>query len=468
MQCKLYSWGGAQEVTGSKHFLETENGTIMIDCGAFQGRRDECDKKNRNWTFTPSSIGATILTHAHYDHCGLLPRFISEGYENFVYSTPATRDLAKLVMMDSARIQKHDYDFMIKRNKKKGLSLEPKEPLYTEDQVRACMGHFSTVAYHKNFTPLHGVNATLYDAGHILGSAMAHLEVKTGRDIMRIAFSGDLGRKGLPIIRDPETLPPVEYLVLESTYGNRLHDLMDSTLEKLANIINRVAERKGKIIIPAFAIERTQELVFFIHLLHDQKRIPKIPVYIDSPMSADATTIFKMHDECYDEETIKAFIDHRENPFGFNELIYVTTKEESQELNDKEGPMIVISSSGMCEHGRILHHLAHTICDPKNAVLLVGYMAENTLGRKILEKVSPIRIFGEEYGVRAEISKMNSFSGHADYQEILDYIGSMDTTVLKKIFLVHGEKDAQANLKSLLECKGYSTEIVVPGVDYNL
>lgn len=468
MKCKLYSWGGAQEVTGSKHFLETENGTIMIDCGAFQGRRDEADKKNRDWAFKPASVCAAILTHAHFDHCGLMPRFVAEGYENFVYSTPATRDLAKLVMMDSARIQKHDYDFMIKRNKKKGLSFEPKEPLYTEDEVRNCMSHFSTVAYHKKFAPVQNVNATLYDAGHILGSSMVHLEVKNGSDTMKIAFSGDLGRNGLPIIRDPEILPPVNYLVLESTYGNRLHDPMDSTLEKLANIINKVAERKGKIIIPAFAIERTQELVFFIHLLHDQKRIPRIPVYIDSPMSADATTIFKMHDECYDDETIKAFIDHQKNPFGFSDLIYVTTKEESQALNDQEGPMIVISSSGMCEHGRILHHLAHTVRDPKNAILLVGYMAENTLGRKILEKVNPIRIFGEEYGVRAEIAKMNSFSGHADYQEILDYVASLDTTVLKKIFLVHGEKDAQTNLKSLLEGKGYSAEIVVPGTDYNL
>lgn len=468
MSCKLHSWGGAQEVTGSKHFLETDNGTIMIDCGAFQGRRDECDKKNRNWRFNPSEVGATILTHAHYDHCGLLPRFIAEGYGKFVYSTPATRDLAKLVMMDSSRIQKHDYDFLLKKNKKFGTSHVPKEPLYTEDQVRACMGHFSTVGYHKMFAPLQGVNAVLYDAGHILGSSMAHLEVKNGTDTMRIGFSGDLGRKGLPIISDPAILPPVDYLVLESTYGNRLHDPMDSTLDKLAGIINRVAERKGKIIIPAFAIERTQELVFFIHLLHDRKRIPKIPVYIDSPMSADATTIFKMHDECYDEETIKAFTDHHENPFGFNDLIYVTTKEESQELNDKEGPMIVISSSGMCEHGRILHHLIHSIRDPRNVILLVGYMAENTLGRKILEKVSPIRIFGEEYSVKAEVAKMNSFSGHADYQEILDYVNSMDTSSLRKIFLVHGEKDAQSNLKALLEGKGHSTEIVVPGVDYNL
>lgn len=468
MQCKLYSWGGAQEVTGSKHFLETEAGTIMIDCGAFQGRREEAYNKNLNWSFKPSQVDAVVLTHAHFDHCGMLPRLVSEGYDNFIYSTPATRDLAKLVLMDSSRIQKNDYEYMIRRNKKKGLSFEPKAPLYSEENVRSCMGQFSTVAYHKKFNPVPNVNATLYNAGHILGSAMAYIEVKEGAETMKIAFSGDLGRKGLPIIRDPEVLPPVDYLVLESTYGNRLHDPMDATMDKLADIINRVSERKGKIIIPAFAIERTQELVFFIHLLHDQKRIPKIPVFIDSPMSADATTIFKMHDECYDEETIKAFIDHQKNPFGFSDLIYLTTKEESQALNDQEGPMIIISSSGMCEHGRILHHLANNIRDPKNAILMVGYMAENTLGRKILEKQSTIKIFGEEYGVRAEIAKMNSFSGHADYQEILDYVGSLDTSSLKKIFLVHGEKEAQSNLKGLLEEKGYSTEIVVPGTSYSL
>ncbi|HBM15938.1 MAG TPA: MBL fold metallo-hydrolase [Lentisphaeria bacterium] len=468
MQCKLYSWGGAQEVTGSKHFLETENGTLMIDCGAFQGRRDECDRKNRNWAFNPESVTAAILTHAHYDHCGLLPRFIAEGYKNSVYCTSATMDLAKLVMMDSARIQKHDFEYMHKKNKKFGTSHKPKEPLYTEDEVFNCMGHFSTVAYHKQFAPLQGVNATLYDAGHILGSSMAFLEVKNSSESFRIGFSGDLGRNGLPIIRNPEVLPPLDYLVLESTYGNRLHDPMNFTLDKLANIINRVADRRGKIIIPAFAIERTQELVFFIHLLHDQKRIPKIPVYIDSPMSADATTIFKMHEECYDQKTVQAFIDHHENPFGFSDLIYLTTKEESQALNEQEGPMIIISSSGMCEHGRILHHLAHSVRDPRNALLIVGYMAENTLGRRIVERINPIRIFGEEYYVKCEVTKLNSFSGHADYQEILDYLASMDTSSLRKIFLIHGEKEAQANLKMLLEAKGHKTDIIVPGVDYQL
>ena len=409
-----------------------------------------------------------ILTHAHFDHCGMLPRLISSGYQNFVYSTPATRDLAQLVMMDSARIQKHDAEFMLKRNKKFGTSHQPKEPFYTEDEVRDSMEHFSTVSYHKKFTPLQGIEATLYDAGHILGSSMVHFQVRNSSESFRIGFSGDLGRKNLPIIRDPEVLPPLDYFVVESTYGNRLHDPMESTMDKLANVINRVADRGGKIIIPAFAIERTQELVFLIHLLHDQKRIPKLPVYIDSPMSADATTIFKMHEECYDKETIQAFIDHRENPFGFSDLIYVTTKEESQALNEKEGPMIIISSSGMCEHGRILHHLAHSVRDPKNAILFVGYMAEHTLGRKIIERVNPIRIFGEEYHVSCEIVKMNSFSGHADYQEILDYIGAMDNSNLKKIFLIHGEKDAQANLKKLLEEKGHKVDIVAPGAEYNL
>ena len=468
MKCSLHSWGGAQEVTGSKHFLETEDGTIMIDCGAFQGRREEAYNKNLNWTFKASQVDSVILTHAHFDHCGMLPRLTAEGYSNFIYSTPATRDLAKIVMLDSAHIQKSDYDFMIKRNKKKGTSFLPKAPLYSDEDVRGCLGHFTTVDYHKKFTPIDNVSAVLYDAGHILGSSMVYLEIKKGSEKIRIAFSGDLGRPGLPIIRDPEILPPLDYIVLESTYGNRLHDPMDAALGKLADMINKVVERKGKVIIPAFAIERTQELVYFIHLLHDQNKIPKIPIYIDSPMSADATTVFKLHDECYDEATRKAFTDHHENPFGFSDLIYVGTKEESQALNEMGGPMIIISSSGMCEHGRILHHLAHCISDSRNAVLMVGYMAENTLGRKLIEKQYPIRIFGEEYKVRAEISKINSFSAHSDYNETLAYLGKLDTSALKKIFLVHGEKDAQSNLKSLLEEKGHPTEIVVPGVDYQL
>jgi metallo-beta-lactamase family protein len=467
MNCELFSWGGVEQVTGSKHFLNVDGATVMIDCGAFQGRREESDRQNRQWPFDQSTVSAVVLTHAHYDHCGLLPLLTARGYDRSIYSTPATRDLASLILLDSARIQHKDLEFLHKKNAGKANAVV-KEPLYTEDDVHGCMERFVSIGYHRPFTPAPGMEVTLYDAGHILGSSMALVDInKNGRNL-RIGFSGDLGRKGLPIIRDPEYLPPVDYLVMESTYGNRLHKPMDTTLDLLADIINRTVNRGGKILIPAFAVERTQELVFFIHLLSDQHRIPKIPIYVDSPMAVNATAIFRLHEECFDDETKKAFIEHAENPFGFNELHYITSKEESQKLNNLHEPAMIISSSGMCENGRILHHLAHTIGDSRTTILIVGYMAEHTLGRKILENWPRVPIFGESFAVNAEVKALNSFSGHADYSEILDYVSHLDQTRLKKIFLVHGEKDAQANLMKLLKEKNYAVEIVRAGEKYAL
>jgi metallo-beta-lactamase family protein len=281
-------------------------------------------------------------------------------------------------------------------------------------------------------------------------------------------LSGDLGRNNLPILRDPEKIPSVDYLVMESTYGNRLHDPIEKAMDMLAELISRTVERGGKIIIPSFAVERTQELVYFIHLMNDQKRIPQIPVYVDSPMATNATSIFRIHQECYDEETRQAFINHHKNPFGFSELRYITNQEESKELNALKEPAIIISSSGMCEAGRILHHLIHNIEDPKNTVLIVGYMAENTLGRRIQEKQPEVKIFGEMYKLKADVEVLNTFSAHADYQDILNYISLLDYDRLKRVFLVHGEKEAQENLKILLEEKGYKTTIVKQGEKYTL
>ena len=459
----FFSWGAAGEVTGSKHFLATRGLTLMVDCGAFQGRREISDRKNREWQFDYKAIEGVVLTHAHYDHSGLLPLLVSRGYRNAIYATPATRDLANLILLDSAHIQKKDLEYLLKRAKlRRGLTV--REPLYSEEDVKRCVQRFLPVSYRRPFKPVEGFQVTFFDAGHILGSATAVVET----DGLSIGFSGDLGRRGLPIIRDPEILPPVDYLVMESTYGNRLHKPMDATLDLLADTINRTAERGGKIVVPAFAIERTQEMVFFIHLLSDQKRIPKVPIFVDSPMAVNATTIFRMHQECFDEETKRAFLDHAENPFGWSELHYITDKEESQKLNDLKGPAMIISASGMCESGRILHHLAHTIGDSRNTVLVVGYMAENTLGRKIVEKRQRVPIFGESFALNAEVTIMNSFSGHADYSEILDFVSRLDRKRLKKIFLVHGEKAAQENLKRLLEEKSFATQIVKAGERYTL
>jgi metallo-beta-lactamase family protein len=464
---ELFSHGAAEEVTGSKHFLRVDGSLLMIDCGAFQGRRAEADEKNRNWNFRAGEVDSVILTHAHFDHCGLLPLLRRKGFDGAVWSTPATRDLADLVMMDSAHIQAKDLEFLRKKAAKKGERFE-KEPLYADRDVLASLESFVTVSYRRRFSPFDGVWATFYDAGHILGSAVVRLEIGTGGETLRVGFTGDLGRRGLPIIKDPEPIPPVDYLVLESTYGNRTHDAIGTAGEKLAEVVNRTAGRGGKIVIPAFAVERTQELVFILHLLQDAGKIPKIPTFVDSPMAVNATSIFRVHPECYDEETRKAFVDHHENPFGWGELRYVTSTEGSKALNGAKGPAVIISSSGMCESGRILHHLANTIEDPRNTVLIVGFMAQNTLGRRILERVPEVRIFGDLYKLKAEVAVLNAFSAHADADEILEYVKRLDRSRLRGIFLVHGEPDAQSGLKARLETGGYKTRVVRYGERYRL
>ncbi|OGB66884.1 MAG: MBL fold metallo-hydrolase, partial [Caldithrix sp. RBG_13_44_9] len=435
MQAEFYSWGAAQEVTGSKHFLQFKDQTIMIDCGAFQGRREEAEAKNRNWPFDPKKISAVILTHAHFDHCGLIPLLPLKEFQGNIFSTPASRDLASLILMDSAHIQAKDIEFLTKRARKKGEAFS-KEPLYTETEVIRSLDHFMTVSYHRPFFVADGIQTVFYDAGHVLGSSLAVVEINHDGQNLKVGFTGDLGRKNLPILRDPEIIPDVDYLIMESTYGDRLHDPIELAMTQLAEIINRTVERGGRIIIPAFALERTQELVYYLHLLTDQQRIPKIPLYVDSPMATNATAIFRVHQECYDQETRDAFLVHHKNPFGFNELRFTTSQEESKELNSLKEPALIISSSGMCEAGRILHHLLHNIEDPKNTILIVGYMAENTLGRKIQEQSPEVKILGDFYKLRAEVKVLNTFSAHADYKDILEYISHLNFKKLKQIFLV--------------------------------
>ena len=467
MQVELFSYGGAEEVTGSKHFLQIGDQQIMVDCGAFQGKRKEADEKNRNWPFDAKKITAAILTHAHFDHSGLIPVLPQNGFNANIYTTPASRDLASLIMMDSAHIQAKDIEFLKKKAAKRGETFD-KTPIYTESDVVEALQYFITVSYHRPFYVADGVKATFYDAGHILGSAITLLEINHNGQKMNIGFSGDLGRKNLPILRDPEVLPNVDYLVMESTYGHRLHDPIDRVMDKLADVVNRTVKRGGKIIIPAFAVERTQELVYYLHLLRNEKRIPKVPVYVDSPMAVNATAIFKVHQECYDEETRHAFLENHQNPFGFDDLHYVTNVEESKRLNDLKEPAVIISSSGMCEAGRILHHLAHNIENPNNTIMIVGFMAQHTLGRRIKEEQPEVKILGDVYRLKAEVVTMNAFSAHADYNEIIDYISHLNFKRLKRIFLVHGEPDAQANLKKLLEERHYKVTIVKYGERYTL
>lgn len=469
MAITLCSEGAAREVTGSKHVLSIDNHRILIDCGAFQGKRKETDEKNRALVKDPSGIDAVILTHGHYDHCGLLPLLVKRGFSGNIICTPATRDLANIVMLDSARIQASDALFLGKQAAKKGEQFAWK-PLYDELDVIKTTGQFLTVNYNRPFIVFDGVKMEFRDAGHILGSALVMLDITeaNGR-ALRIGFSGDLGRNDKPIIRDPEPMKPVEYLVLESTYGNRLHEKVDDALIKLADIVNSTVKKGGKIIIPAFAIERTQELIFYFHLLIDDKKIPSIPIYVDSPMAINATSIFQVHPECYDQETYDAFMVHHKNPFGFNELHFASSVEESKNINSVKEPAIIISADGMCEAGRILHHLANTIQDSKNTVLLVGFMAADTLGRRLMDGQKEVRILGDTYKVQARIEQIHAFSAHADYEETWTWLEKMDRSMLKKVFLVHGEDDALQYLQNYLLEKGIpDVEIVEPGISYQL
>jgi metallo-beta-lactamase family protein len=454
MGITLRSEGAAMEVTGSKHILEVDGARYLIDCGAFQGKREECDRKNRACVTDPANFQSVILTHAHYDHCGLLPLLSKRGYQGNIYSTPATRDLANLIMMDSAKIQSRDAEFLSKQAAKKGKPFDWK-PLFDEDDVLKATSQFVTAAYNRPLFVGDGVKLEFFDAGHILGSAIAYLTLsRPGGESLRVAFTGDLGRADKPIIKDPDPIPPAEYIVLESTYGDRLHEAQDDAVEKLARVVGETVARGGKVLIPAFAIERTQELIFYLHILVDQKRIPQVPIWVDSPMAINATSIFQIHQECYDRETHDAFIAHHKNPFGFNELHYSSSVEESKRLNDLEGPAIIISADGMCEAGRIQHHLVHGIGDSRNTVLIVGFMAEQTLGRAIKDGRKEVKIFGDLYQVRAKVEEINAFSAHADYSEIWEWLSMLDLSRLKKIFLVHGEREAQAHLTEYLKAKG--------------
>ncbi|MCQ2601337.1 MAG: MBL fold metallo-hydrolase [Treponema sp.] len=470
MAISLYSLGAAQEVTGSKHILEIDGRSYMIDCGAFQGKRKESDDKNRNFDYPPDKLESVIITHGHFDHCGLLPVLVKKGFNGNIYSTPATRDLASLVMMDSARIQARDAEYLRKQAKKKGEKFNW-TPLYTEEDCVRAANQIVTVSYNRPIYIGPDIQMEFFDAGHILGSSFANLTVKQhGKDDVRILFTGDLGRKEKPIVRNPATnVPAPDYIVVESTYGNRKHESTDLALRELVSVVRDAVDKGGKIIIPSFAIERTQELIYFLHLLVDKKKIPSIPIYVDSPMASNATSIFRVHPECYDATVTEAFLKHHKNPFGFGDLTFVTSVEESKLLNDKDGPMIIISADGMCEAGRILHHLANNISDENNTILIVGYMAENTLGRKILEGEKEVHIMDNWYKVNAQVRKINAFSAHADYTETLEWLNEIDTSRLKKIFLVHGEKDAQEFLENYLKENGFKdVQITKYGETYDL
>ncbi|MDR0377021.1 MAG: MBL fold metallo-hydrolase [Spirochaetaceae bacterium] len=469
MNITFYSLGAAEEVTGSKHVLEVDGRCFLIDCGAFQGSRAEADRKNRNFGIPVDRIESVILTHGHYDHCGLLPVLARQGYRGNIYATPASRDLASLIMMDSAKIQARDAEYLQKQARKKGEAFDW-QPLFSEADVVAVSNLMVTASYNRPVYIGDGVKLEFFDAGHILGSALALISVKKGGEEARILFSGDLGRPGKPIIRNPDVrLPAADYIVLESTYGDRRHAAARDAMKQVAAVVNRTAETRGRIIIPAFAIERTQELVYYFHLLTDEGSIPEIPIYVDSPMAANATTIFQIHPECYDEDVHQAFTLHHKNPFGFNSLYFTTSVAESKALNNHRGPLIIISADGMCEAGRIQHHLINSIGDPHTTILTVGYMAKDTLGRRIQRKEQDLKIHGQWFKRRATVEEIDAFSAHADYVEAEEWLAALDTSRLKRVFLVHGEPKAQGAFKRYLAAKGWGdSEIVRYGRTYEL
>ncbi len=479
MGIKLYSLGAAEEVTGSKHIFEVDGRQFMVDCGAFQGKRRESDEKNRNFDIEADKIESVILTHGHYDHCGLLPMLNKKGFTGNIYATPATRDIANLIMMDSARIQARDAEFLAKQAAKKGERFSWK-PLFTEEDCIKTVDQIVSLSYNRKMYIGSNVQLEFFDAGHILGSAFASVTVKgnhTGSggtsvngDETRILYTGDIGRKQKPIIRDPaiNILAP-DYIFMESTYGNRKHETVEFAVKELERVVRAACARKGKIIIPSFAVERAQELVFYLHLLTDKKRIPSIPIYVDSPMATNVTSVFRVHPECYAPSVNEAFLKHHKNPFGFGSLSFTSSVEESKALNDKTGPMIIISADGMCEAGRVLYHLANNICDPRNTILIVGYMAENTLGRKLLDGEKEVHILGDTYQVGANIEQIDAFSAHADYTEMTEWLNEIDTGRLKNIFLVHGETEAQSFFKNYLNENGYNNvSIVKYGESYEI
>jgi metallo-beta-lactamase family protein len=457
---KLTFWGATKTVTGSMHHIESSGGyRFILDCGLYQGRRQEAFDRNSHFPFPPSTIDGVVLSHAHIDHSGNLPTLVRNGYRGPIFTTPATIDLCLAMLADSAFLQQKDAEFCNRRREIRrsiGRDDSPCVPLYTVEDAEETYPLFQPVELGVDQEIAPGVSYRPYEAGHMLGSAAIVLHA----DGVRLAFSGDVGRAGLPILRDPEKLPPSDYLIMESTYGDRLHAHIGHASEKLADVVNRTAARGGKLIVPTFAVGRTQQLVLLLHQLIDAKRIPAIPMFVDSPLAVNATEVFREHPECYDEEARK-FLTEGQDPFGFFRLKYIRDVAQSKALNDLRGPFMILSASGMCEGGRILHHLRNNIEDPRNTVLITGFQGENTLGRKILEGHSEVPIFGEPVRLRAEVVKLDELSGHADQRELIEWMRPI-TPGLKKVFLVHGEPGPGAALAELIG-KEYGIEAVQPG-----
>ena len=464
---RLQFIGAAQTVTGSMHLLEVNGKRILLECGFYHGKRSESIRINKNFDFfRPEKIDTVVLSHAHIDHSGNLPNLVKQGFSGTIYATPATRDLAGIMLTDSAKIQEQDAHFLNKKLMKKREPLI--EPIYTTEDALSVMPLFVSISYHRETVIADGVTLKFLDAGHILGSAMVQLRIHDDGTEKNLLFTGDLGRKGLPILKNPEVVEEADLLITESTYGGKLHDPIEGMQGKLREVIVKTVSRRGKVIIPAFSVERTQEITYTLHRLFESRQLPRIPVFVDSPLSVNATEVFRLHPECFNSDVYKMVLGH-DDPFGFEYIHYIQSVEESKKLNDVHEPVIIISASGMCESGRILHHLANNAGDPKNTILIVGYQAPDTLGRRILERQPVLKIFGEEYPLRAEVVEMHSFSAHADHNDLVSFASNFNKDRLRNIFLVHGEKEEQSALSQSLNQIGFKN-VVAPkkGESFNI
>jgi metallo-beta-lactamase family protein len=448
--------GAAREVTGSCHLLHVNGHTVALDCGMFQGKRQESADKNRKLPVPIADLDAVVLSHAHIDHSGRLPYLVAEGYSKTIWATSATRDLSAIMLADSAHIQEKDAEYLAKRKK------EFIEPLYGMRHAVRTMDLMVGVPYGKPFDVVPGVRACYVDAGHILGSASVILDCTEGGKTKRLVFSGDIGRSGLAIIRDPVPPEGADALIMESTYGNRDHESVEGARAKLAQVIRETAARGGRVLIPAFAVGRTQEMIYNLHGLVKEGAIPSIPIYVDSPLAIDTTTVFEMHPEIFDRS--EDMVTKAQELFRFDLLSYTRDVEESKALGRARGPMVIIAAAGMMENGRILHHLAQGASDPRNTILVVGFQAEHTLGRRVVERRPELRIFGEDVPLRARVEIINGYSAHADRTEMTTWLGRVKekSPRLGPIWLVHGEPLVQDEFKTALTAKGYAVECPEP------
>jgi metallo-beta-lactamase family protein len=446
--------GAARNVTGSKHLISLDNGIkILLDCGMFQGMGEETDHLNEHFGFNPGEINYLVLSHAHIDHCGLIPRLIAQGFKGEVLCTAATMDLARILLMDSARIQQQDSEYSNKHRERKGLPLL--KPLYTEDDAMHALRQFKIIKYNTEHQISDDISVLLTDVGHIIGSAAVHLSIKENNQTTRLTFSGDVGRYGDLILKSPETFPQSDYILLESTYGDSLHEDAEPAENLLKEIIYQTCIlRGGKVIIPAFSVGRTQELLYSLNHLEERGILPDVKYYVDSPLSIKATNVVKSHPENFNKHVQDVML-HDDDPFNFKNLSFIQDTKGSIALNTDHEPCVIISASGMAEAGRVKHHIKNNITDEKNTILLVGYCEPNSLGGRLAAGYSTVTIFGEEFPVRAEIRSVRSMSAHGDYNDLLQFVACQDSSKVKKVFLVHGEYDVQLNFREKIMAKGY-------------